>query len=86
MLFLYRPLNYHSKMERQMDPIKGILSLVKTAYSLIREILYFFLSHNETDVTDRPQSEGSDLFGEHNFRTGNMDSGADPDGWYEEDL
>ena len=31
---------------------------------------------------DRPQLDGSDLMGDYNFRTGRMDCGADPYGWY----
>ena len=35
---------------------------------------------------DRPLSEGSRLLGDYNFRTGKLDCGTDPSGWYEEDL
>ena len=35
---------------------------------------------------DRPQLDGSDLMGDYNFRTGRMDCGVDPYGWYEEDV
>ncbi len=34
---------------------------------------------------DRPQLDGSDLRGDYNFRTGRMDCGVDPYGWYEDD-
>ena len=34
---------------------------------------------------DRPQLDGSDLMGDYNFRTGRMDCGVDPYGWYEDD-
>jgi len=30
----------------------------------------------------RPQLDGSELMGDYNFRTGRMDCGADPYGWY----
>ena len=35
---------------------------------------------------DRPQLDGSDLMGDYNFRTGRMDCGVDPYGWYEDDV
>lgn len=43
-------------------------------------------STDNSETSDRPQGDGSDIFGEHNFRTGRADSGADPDGWYEDDM
>ncbi len=29
---------------------------------------------------------GSNLIGEYNHRTGQLDAGTDPNGWYEEDM
>jgi hypothetical protein len=59
--------------------LKGCIALLLTAVGVL-----FSTDDDESD--DRPLGEGSDRFGEHNFRTGLMDSGTDPDGWYEEDL
>ena len=44
------------------------------------------LSRESHSYSDRPLLTGSDLIGEYNFRTGGLDCGADPNGWYEEDV
>ncbi len=49
-------------------------------------VIGMLASADKPETSDRPQGDGSDLFGEHNFRTGQADSGADPDGWYEDDM
>ena len=41
---------------------------------------------SDSSHDDRPQLDGSDLMGDYNFRTGRMDCGVDPYGWYEEDV
>ena len=43
-------------------------------------------SNIEPSYEERPLSEGSRLLGDYNFRTGKLDCGTDPSGWYEEDL
>jgi hypothetical protein len=65
-----------------------ILAAGKVLIALLSTLLTTFLSliSMQDDSKDRPLSEGSNLFGEYNFRTGEMDSGGDPDGWYEEDM
>lgn len=41
----------------------------------------------ETSASDNDRlPHDSELFGEYNFHTGRLDSGSDPDGWYEEDM
>jgi len=67
-----------------MNIATSFLNLLKASAAFLVTSVGFLFSANDGD--DRTLSEGSDLFGEHNFRTGNMDSGSDPDGWYEEDL
>lgn len=69
------------------------MNIASTFIHLLKAIIAFFVtavgilfSANDDDVEERTLSEGSDLFGEQNFRTGRLDAGADPDGWYEEDL
>ena len=59
--------------------LKGSIALFLTAVGIL-------FSADDDEGDDRPLGEGSDRFGEHNFRSGRMDSGTDPDGWYEEDL
>ena len=41
---------------------------------------------SDSSQDDRPQLDGSDLMGDYNFRTGRMDCGVDPYGWYEDDV
>lgn len=69
-----------------MNVIKRILSLIKAIGIFFGAIRGVLASTDEPETSDRPQGDGSDLFGEHNFRTGKTDSGADPDGWYEDDM
>lgn len=64
----------------------SVLSLFKACAAFLITAVGILFSANDDESEDRPLGNGSDRFGEHNFRTGNMDSGSDPDGWYEEDL
>ena len=73
-------------MELPMNTIKRILSFIKAAGVFLGTIVGVLASTDKSETSDRPQGDGSDLFGEHNFRTGRADSGADPDGWYEDDM
>jgi len=67
-----------------MKTTTRFFNLLKASATLFVTVVGFLFSADDDE--DRPLASGSDLFGEHNFRTGNMDSGTDPDGWYEEDL
>jgi hypothetical protein len=49
---------------------------------LLRELLAS--SENETERGER-RLHDADLIGEYNHRTGRLDAGADPYGWYDED-
>jgi hypothetical protein len=68
------------------------MNIRNSSLSIVNAVAIFFgwfvglLVSAESETIDRPQSDGSDLFGEHNFRTGRADSGVDPYGWYEEDM
>lgn len=68
------------------------MNITTPIFNLLRAISTFlamvvgFLFDTDDEIENRPLENGSDFFGEHNFRTGRMDSGTDPDGWYEEDL
>ena len=37
------------------------------------------------DCSDERPLQDTDLMGEYNHRTGRLDAGTDPNGWYEED-
>jgi len=69
------------------------MNIGKYALSTVKAIAVFFgwcmgvlISAAKPETGDRPQGDGSDLLGEYNFRTGKSDSGADPNGWYEDDI
>ena len=64
----------------------SVLSLFKACAGFLITAVGILFSANDDESEDPPLGNGSDRFGEHNFRTGRMDSGTDPDGWYEEDL
>lgn len=64
----------------------SILSVCKASATFLVTAVGILFSADDDESEDRPLGDGSDRFGEHNFRTGRLDSGADPDGWYEEDL
>ena len=50
---------------------------------LVRDLFVF--SHDAGEPNGR-QLHDSDLIGEYNHRTGRLDAGNDPDGWYEDDM
>ncbi len=65
--------------------LKVLTSFLKLLVELTRELLSILAGNNE-GTNERPLSDGTKLFGVHNFRTGQADSGSDSDGWYEEDM
>ena len=69
-----------------MTLIKRILSIIKAGGVFLGTVVGVLASTDDSETSDRPQSEGSDMFGDYNFRTGRFDAGTDPDGWYEEDM
>jgi hypothetical protein len=73
-------------MEQPMTLLKRILSIIKAGGVFLGAVVGVLASTDDSETSDRPQSEGSDMFGDYNFRTGRFDAGTDPDGWYEEDM
>ncbi len=69
-----------------MNQIKRIFLFIKATGVFLGAIVGVLVSADDSETSDRPQGDGSNLFGEHNFRTGRADSGTDPDGWYEDDM
>ena len=69
-----------------MNTATRIAHILRASGALLVTAVGILFSADDDESEDRPVGDGSDQFGEHNFRTGRMDSGADPDGWYEEDL
>lgn len=63
-----------------------IFSVLQGSIAMLLTAVGILFSADDDESDDRPLGEGSDRFGEHNFRSGRMDSGTDPDGWYEDDL
>ena len=69
-----------------MNIATSVFSLFKASATLFLTFVSFLFGAEDKDGEDHPMANGSDLFGDHNFRTGNLDAGSDPNGWYEEDL
>lgn len=69
-----------------MNTPARIVALLNASTTLLATAVGILFSADDDESEDRLLENGSDRFGEYNFRTGGMDSGADPDGWYEEDL
>ena len=60
--------------------------LLKAASSIGRHTLALFTAAVASDRRDDDrQFHDSDLVGEYNHRTGRLDAGNDPYGWYDED-
>ncbi|MCB1880518.1 MAG: hypothetical protein KDI54_10745 [Gammaproteobacteria bacterium] len=59
-----------------------MVAIAKWIGSVVGLLFYQSVS----DSRNRAEHEGSELFGEYNFRTGELDAGTDPYGWYEEDM
>lgn len=60
--------------------------LLRAASSIGRSALALFTAAVAIDRRDEDrQLHDSDLIGEYNHRTGRLDAGNDPYGWYDED-
>ncbi len=59
-----------------------VVGLVSALFGTAREV--FFSAEVESIDQERPLHD-SDLVGEFNHRTGRLDAGFDPYGWYDED-
>ncbi len=69
-----------------MNNIKRIFSFIKATGVFLGAIVGVLASADDSETSDRPQGDGSDLIGDYNFRTSKYDNGTDPYGWYEDDL
>ncbi|MBV1928151.1 MAG: hypothetical protein KUG81_01380 [Gammaproteobacteria bacterium] len=69
-----------------MNTATRIAKVLKASVALLVTVVGIIFGTDDNETEDRPLVDGSNLFGEYNFRTGEMDSGGDPDGWYEEDI
>lgn len=69
-----------------MNIATSLLNVLKAIAAFLVIAIGFLFRADDDGDDERSISDGSDLFGEHNFRSGNLDAGSDPDGWYEEDL
>ena len=71
-----------SAVGKLMLGISGVaVGLVSALFGTFREML----SSAELETNHERQLHDSDLMGEYNHRTGRLDAGVDPYGWYDED-
>jgi hypothetical protein len=61
-------------------------SLINAFGHFLKRVADSVATETESSPPDRRLSDGSELMGEYNFRTSEMDCGSDPIGWYEDDV
>lgn len=70
-----------------MDTSSRIFKILKaTAMFGVNAVALLFSNINDNDDLDERPLQDSGLSGEYNHRTGRLDAGTDPYGWYEEDM
>ena len=77
---LYPSLRYNRSMKYRFIS-RSIINALGRFLRLVADSV-----DSDSSQDDRPQLDGSDLMGDYNFRTGRMDCGVDPYGWYEDDV
>ncbi len=68
-----------------MHHIKRIFSLIKSGGVFLGMIVGVLASSQDEGESMERQLHDSDLIGDYNHRTGRLDAGNDPYGWYDED-
>ncbi len=61
-------------------------SLANTVRQILHWVTDSLVTGTESSSLERPLGDGAEMTGDYNFRTGKMDCGTDPSGWYEDDL
>ena len=61
-------------------------SLARSVRRILHLVVDTLVTGSESPASERPLSDGAEFSGDYNFRTGKMDCGTDPSGWYEDDL
>ena len=61
-------------------------SLINAFGHVLKRVTDGVPADTEPSPLERPLSDGAEFSGDYNFRTGKMDCGTDPSGWYEDDL
>ncbi|MEW8279841.1 MAG: hypothetical protein AB2719_16755 [Candidatus Thiodiazotropha sp.] len=70
-------------MKKSFDKIsRMVLALVTVSFGLVRNLLAAF---SDTDEPNDRQLHDASIIGEYNHRTGRLDAGNDPYGWYDDD-
>ncbi|EAR22266.1 hypothetical protein [Nitrococcus mobilis] len=64
--------------------IKATRAFVEFAAGMAATFIILFAEIKDRSDDDR-RVQDADMTGEMNYRTGRLDSGADPYGWYDED-
>ncbi len=68
-----------------MNQIKRIFLFIKATGVFLGTIVGVLASSQDEDESNERQLHDADLTGEYNHRTGRLDAGNDPYGWYDED-
>ena len=68
-----------------MNTIKRIFSFIKASGVFLGAIVGVLASSQDEGESKERRLHDSDLSGELNHRTGRLDAGNDPYGWYDED-
>ena len=59
-------------------------SLANTVRQILHSVADSHVTGTESSPLERPLGDGSEMMGDYNFRTGKIDCGTDPFGWYED--
>ena len=70
-------------MKKVAFAAEGFLAIA--GHALLNACRELLIAATEADQPKKRGSRESDLTGEYNYRTGRLDDGTDPYGWYERD-
>ncbi len=59
-------------------------SLINAFGHVLKRVTDGVPADTESSPLERPLGDGSEMMGDYNFRTGKIDCGTDPFGWYED--
>ncbi|GJL84082.1 MAG: hypothetical protein DHS20C01_37160 [marine bacterium B5-7] len=72
-------------MESTGEITTSVLTLFKACAAFLVTAVGILFCTDDDEAKTAPIRNGSDRFGEHNFRTDRLHASSDADEWYEED-